>query len=92
MNHWLRFLFYFAHVFLIAGCLESGPADDDDVLMTHAQAIHSAVITLDSHDDIPYDFATPAVDPLNADRQLTLEKNARGRLGCRILHRLRSSN
>ncbi|MFL2554335.1 MAG: dipeptidase [Candidatus Rariloculaceae bacterium] len=80
MNHWLRFLFYFAHVFLIAGCLESGPADDDDVLMTHAQAIHSAVITLDSHDDIPYDFATPAVDPLNADRQLTLEKMREGGL------------
>jgi membrane dipeptidase len=38
------------------------------------------LITLDTHDDIPLDFATPAVDPLNANLQVNLEKMARGGL------------
>jgi membrane dipeptidase len=38
------------------------------------------LITLDTHADIPLDFATPAVDPLNAKLQVNLEKMARGGL------------
>ena len=38
------------------------------------------LITLDTHADIPLDFATPAVDPLNANLQVNLEKMARGGL------------
>jgi membrane dipeptidase len=38
------------------------------------------LITLDTHADIPLDFATAAVDPLNADLQVNLEKMARGGL------------
>src|SRR4029077_21132576 len=38
------------------------------------------LITLDTHADIPLDFATPAVDPRNADLQVNLEKMARGGL------------
>ena len=45
-----------------------------------AYAIHEAVMTVDSHDDIPFDFATEAVDPLNAPRQLNLEKMRAGGL------------
>jgi len=36
--------------------------------------------TLDTHVDIPLDFATAAVDPLNADLQVNLEKMASGGL------------
>ncbi len=45
-----------------------------------AREIHERVITIDTHDDIPFNFATPAVDPLNADRQVNLEKMRAGGL------------
>jgi membrane dipeptidase len=54
------------------------PAQDD--LEAAARRIHEAVLTIDTHDDIPFDFATPAVDPLNADRQVNLEKMRAGGL------------
>lgn len=38
------------------------------------------LITLDTHADIPLDFATPAVDPRSANLQVNLEKMARGGL------------
>jgi membrane dipeptidase len=38
------------------------------------------LITLDTHADIPPDFATPAADPLNGNLQVNLEKMARGGL------------
>jgi membrane dipeptidase len=38
------------------------------------------LITLDTHADIPLDFATPAVDPRNANLQVNLEKMVRGGL------------
>ncbi len=38
------------------------------------------LLTLDTHDDIPLDFATSAVDPLDADLQVNLEKMRRGGL------------
>jgi membrane dipeptidase len=38
------------------------------------------VFTLDTHVDIPLNFATPAVDPLTADLQVNLEKMTRGGL------------
>ena len=45
-----------------------------------ALAIHEAVMTIDSHDDIPPTFATEAVDPLDARRQLNLRKMRAGGL------------
>lgn len=54
------------------------PVEED--LETRARRIHEAVLTIDTHDDIPFDFATPAVDPLNADRQVNLEKMRAGGL------------
>ncbi|HLF11077.1 MAG TPA: dipeptidase, partial [Gammaproteobacteria bacterium] len=42
--------------------------------------IHEAVLTLDTHVDIPLDFATTNVDPLAADLQVNLQKMADGRL------------
>jgi membrane dipeptidase len=42
--------------------------------------IHAAALTLDTHVDIPLDFATDAVDPLDADQQVNLEKMQEGGL------------
>ena len=69
-------------VMLFSGCgqgerVEAPPLED---LEARARAIHESVITIDTHDDIGYDFATPAVDPLNADRQVNLEKMRTGGL------------
>ena len=43
-------------------------------------AIHLASIPLDSHVDIPFDYATDAVDPLDADLQVNIEKMHEGGL------------
>lgn len=45
-----------------------------------AREIHASVLSIDTHDDIPFNFATPAVDPLNADRQVNLQKMRAGGL------------
>ena len=42
--------------------------------------IHAASLPLDSHVDIPFDFATAAVDPLAGDLQVNLEKMQAGGL------------
>jgi membrane dipeptidase len=48
--------------------------------MARARALHQRIITIDTHDDIPGNFATPEVDPLNANRQVNLEKMRAGGL------------
>jgi membrane dipeptidase len=53
-------------------------ASDDAV--SRARDMHARIITIDTHDDIPFNFATPEVDPLNADRQVNLEKMKAGGL------------
>jgi len=63
--------------------VEMGSAADaavDPDLESRARAIHEAVLTIDTHDDIPFDFATPEVDPLDADRQVNLRKMEAGGL------------
>ena len=42
--------------------------------------IHAAALTLDTHVDIPLDFATDAVDPLDADQQVNLQRMQEGGL------------
>ena len=56
------------------------PEDDEAMQNDRALAIHEAVMTIDSHDDIPPTFATEAVDPLDARRQLNLQKMSVGGL------------
>ena len=56
------------------------PEDDEAMQNDRALAIHEAVMTIDSHDDIPPTFATEAVDPLDARRQLNLRKMRAGGL------------
>ena len=55
-------------------------AQASDDLVARARAIHQRVITVDTHDDIPGNFATPEVDPLNYPRQVNLEKMKAGGL------------
>jgi membrane dipeptidase len=58
----------------------AGDQAPESELETRARGIHERVISIDTHDDIPSDFATPEVDPLNADRQVNLEKMRAGGL------------
>jgi membrane dipeptidase len=62
---------------LVAAALFGGCARDDEPA---SSAAPPALITLDSHVDIPLDFATAAVDPRNADLQVNLDKMTRGGL------------
>jgi membrane dipeptidase len=70
----------------LAGCAPSeqqAATTEDDVeadLEARARRIHEAVLTIDSHDDIEFDFATDSVDPLDADRQVNLQKMRAGGL------------
>lgn len=46
-----------------------------------ARGIHERTLTIDTHDDIPFDFATPEVDPgVRGDRQVDLPKMREGGL------------
>ena len=42
--------------------------------------LHDRVLTIDTHDDIPFDFATDEVDPFDADRQVNIVKMQDGGL------------
>jgi len=62
---------------------DSGPSEASESeasLEDRARAIHESILTVDTHDDIPFNFATPEVDPLNADRQVNLQKMRAGGL------------
>ena len=82
MSRWILPKTMLSLIVLFLGCGQGeqmeAPLLDD--LEARARAIHESVITIDTHDDIGYDFATPAVDPLNADRQVNLEKMRAGGL------------
>jgi len=60
---------------LATGCGESPPASPSPSASAAARAL-----TLDTHIDIPLDFATAATDPLTADLQVNLTKMAAGGL------------
>ena len=55
-------------------------AQTDAALRARAEAMHDRVMTIDSHQDIPLNFATDAVDPLNAARQVNLQNMRAGGL------------
>jgi membrane dipeptidase len=59
----------------------SGHQSDDKALVARALEIHRRVLTIDTHDDIPANFATPEVDPgVRGDRQVDLPKMREGGL------------
>ena len=75
---------YWAAVLLLLAMdtnAQTQPPEDDEAMQNdRALAIHEAVMTIDSHDDIPPTFATEAVDPLDARRQVNLQKMRAGGL------------
>ena len=75
----LRFVIVFCVVF--SGCTENDNSTDTAVVeQIDARPIHAAALTLDTHVDIPFDFATDEVDPLNSAMQVNLEKMLEGGL------------
>jgi membrane dipeptidase len=60
--------------------LAGGCANESPPAATAATAANERQLTLDTHIDIPLDFATAATDPLTADLQVNLTKMAAGGL------------
>ncbi len=65
--------------FLLISTSLSFPASEDD-LLAQARDIHARVLTLDTHVDIPLNFATSEHRPLDADAQVNLQKMRDGGL------------
>jgi membrane dipeptidase len=64
----------------LTGCTPSPDLTEEDIVAM-ARDIHERVITVDTHDDIPFDFATPDVDPgVSGERQVDLPKMRAGGL------------
>jgi len=57
-----------------------GCAQDEEAAADRARALHEEILTIDTHDDIPFNFATESVDPLDANRQVNLNKMREGGL------------
>jgi membrane dipeptidase len=63
----------------IVACTKEEMTEEE--LMAEAKAIHERVLTIDTHDDIPSNFASAEVDPgVRGDRQLDLPKMKEGGL------------
>jgi membrane dipeptidase len=60
--------------------LQSGCSDGTDLATASTSATRNTTITLDTHIDIPLEFATDTVDPATADNQVNLTKMAAGGL------------
>ncbi len=53
----------------------------EEELRSLAAEIHTRVLTIDTHDDIPFDFATDSVDPgVRGERQVDIPKMEEGEL------------
>jgi membrane dipeptidase len=56
-------------------------ASTDAALVARARAIHARVLTIDTHKDIPDNFATPEADPKTMNSQVNLDKMKAGGYG-----------
>ena len=65
-------------VIVTFSCLSFAASEDE--LMSRAQAIHDRVMALDTHVDIPLNFATSEHDPLDAEAQVNLLSMCNGGL------------
>jgi microsomal dipeptidase-like Zn-dependent dipeptidase len=65
---------------VFAACTAKSQPEGDLDIEARARAVQDSVITIDTHDDIPGNFATAEVDPLDAQRQVTLSKMKDGGL------------
>jgi membrane dipeptidase len=57
--------------------VRGGPANDVAII-ERARAIHARVLTIDTHKDIPDNFATPEADPKTMNAQVNLDKMKAG--------------
>ena len=57
--------------------VQSG-ATADASLVARARAIHERVLTIDTHKDIPDNYATPEADPKTMNSQVNLDKMKAG--------------
>jgi membrane dipeptidase len=73
-------LFAVVPVAVIAACTAKSQPDAVQDIAERARAIQDSVTTIDTHDDIPGNFATGEVDPLDAPRQVNLSKMKDGGL------------
>ena len=65
---------------LLGGCADK-TQDTDASIDARARAIHDAVLTIDTHDDIPFNYATDEVDPgVENDMQVNLPGMRKGGL------------
>jgi membrane dipeptidase len=63
---------------LLGAC---APEMSEEEILAAATAIHERAITIDTHDDIPFNFATAEVDPgVRGDRQVDIPKMTEGGL------------
>ena len=63
------------------GTAAQDTAVTEAALVAEAMALHRRVVTIDTHNDIPFDFASPDVDPgKRGDRQVDLPKMEEGGL------------
>jgi membrane dipeptidase len=73
-----------SRIFSVAVALAACTNDPDPVATVpeppDPRTLHAAALTLDTHVDIPLDFATDAVDPLDSDQQVNLLKMQEGGL------------
>jgi membrane dipeptidase len=60
--------------------VQSGTSQDA-ALVARARAIHSRVLTIDTHKDIPDNYATPEADPKTMSAQVNLDKMKAGGYG-----------
>jgi membrane dipeptidase len=65
---------------VLAACTARSQPETEQSIAERARVIQDSVITIDTHDDIPGNFATAEVDPLDADRQVNLTKMKDGGL------------
>lgn len=76
----MRFVRFVLAAGMVASARFARAQGTEAQLVAKARAIHERVITIDTHDDIPGNFATAEVDPLNFARQVNLEKMKAGGL------------
>jgi membrane dipeptidase len=73
--------FFYCVLATVAACGNTTPGTDTPQPAAADPAqVHDRVITLDTHVDIPFDFATDAVSPLTGDLQVNLQTMRSGGL------------
>jgi membrane dipeptidase len=76
---------WLAGLLLVAGCA-SAAVEKEHELLQRARAIHERVLTIDTHDDIPFNYATPELNACDSTRlQVDVPKMIAGGLDVAFL-------